>query len=387
MTLTDSQKQQVEQAVLAGNKLEAYRIYSDACQCNLRTAKTEVAQIEAQLRVTQPEHFKQARNTLSSARPIKVGKGAIIAFLLIDFLIFAALIWWFFFTDNSNDNSRARVNSQQQVKAIPSESSIDTDVYKVKLTDGQTFQSLYEEKIDSWAYLWRKNKWGSYSRYDDLEEEPAIKTARSRLAASRPLPVSDTIHDIISTPGQQPVIDGTINENEWQSATKIEISDQHNTTLYFASDGNWLFVACDAKDEVTANGFDQLRVYLHAGLVPELKNERVHLGRNSLLTSIRQTTFRWQGDPPDSDNQRWKKYNISDRGIYRYAVGATRLRQNRQYELAIHLGEAGLHHGIPFTLFVEVETDPLRNEQKKFKKRQYLGRLGNQKNPAWLNIN
>jgi len=178
-----------------------------------------------------------------------------------------------------------------------------------------------------------------------------------------------------------------LNENEWHSATQIEIGGEHKTTLYLMSDGDWLFIACDAKSETSKDGFDQLRIYLHAGLIPELKNERVHLGRNSNTTSIRQTTFRWQGDPPDDKDERWKKYAISDWGIYRYTVGTTQLSQNRQYEIAIHMGEAGLHRGVPFTLHAEVETDPLRNEQNKFKKRQYLGFLGDQENPAWFKIN
>jgi hypothetical protein len=57
---------------------------------------------------------------------------------------------------------------------------------------------------------------------------------------------------------------------------------------------------------------------------------------------------------------------------------------HRQYEAAIHLGEAGLHRGVPFTLYLEVETDPLKNEQGKILERQYLGELGNENNPQWM---
>jgi len=383
MTLSDSQRQQIEQAILAGNKLEAYRIYRDACQCDLSTAKIEVTQIEAQLRVSQPQRYNQAENKPTSASHVRVSKGAIIAFVLFDFLIFAAIVWWFIFADNNKTGTTNNDKSQSMVQAIPS--SIDSRSYQVALDNRQTFQSLYREKIDSSAYQRHKRK--SRSRYDELDEEPGIKTARSRMAANRLPPSSHEIRDILVNTSQQPVIDGVMNENEWQSATQIDLGGEHNTTLYLISDGDWLFIACDARDELSKDGFDQLRVYLHAGLIPEMKNERIHLGRNSNVTTIRQTTFRWQGEPPDDEDERWKKYAISDWGIYRYTIGATQLNQNRQYEIAIHMAEAGLHRGIPFTLYAEVETDPLRNEQKKFKKRQYLGFLGDQKNPAWFNIN
>lgn len=57
---------------------------------------------------------------------------------------------------------------------------------------------------------------------------------------------------------------------------------------------------------------------------------------------------------------------------------------HRQYEAAIHLGEAGLHSGIPFTFYAEIETDPLKNQQGKFVERRYLGQLGSRENPQWL---
>ena len=60
---------------------------------------------------------------------------------------------------------------------------------------------------------------------------------------------------------------------------------------------------------------------------------------------------------------------------------------NRHYALAINLAEAGLREGIPFPLYVELETDPLKDEQDKFVKRQYLGELGNEQQPVWFVIN
>ena len=62
------------------------------------------------------------------------------------------------------------------------------------------------------------------------------------------------------------------------------------------------------------------------------------------------------------------------------------LNGNHHYELALHLAESGIHTGIPFTLFAEVETDPLKNENGKFVKRRYLGKLGSQETPVWFEI-
>ena len=59
---------------------------------------------------------------------------------------------------------------------------------------------------------------------------------------------------------------------------------------------------------------------------------------------------------------------------------------HRQYEAAVLLAEAGLHAGVPFTLFAEIETDPLKDEDGKFVERQYLGELGTQDNPRWIVI-
>jgi len=383
MTVSDSQQKQLEQAIINGNRLEAYRIYRDRYHCDINTAKDAVEKLETELRKSQPQRFNQSMHAKSSSNHIKVGKGAIIAFLLFDFILFAAAMWWFFLSDNY-DNKNRNNHAQPVTKLLPA--SFETDTYSTPLKSEQTFRSVYQEKINSWSYSRHKNS-SRRNNFDDLDEEVQIKAIRSHLAASRVFPADNEITEIAVNPGQQVTIDGEINESEWGHASRIEIDNEHQTTLYLTSDGEWLFAACDAKDEITKEGFDQFRVYLHAGLIPELKNERVHLGRNSSLSSIRQTTFRWQGDPPDSEDERWKKYPISDWGIYRYAAGATQLKQNRQYELAIHMGEAGLHRGSPFTLYIEVETDPLRNEQGKFKKRQYLGYLGNQKEPAWFTIN
>ena len=378
MTIADSHQKQLEQAIIQGNKLQAYRLYRELYKCDTDTAKSAVKKLEIELRKSQPKRFTRSTGLHSGKNAIKIGKGAVIAFVLFDFVLFAAAIWWFFLSDNNSNPS-----TQSGITSLST--SIDKDTYTTTLESNETFQSLYEEKLDSWLYSLHKSGRNSH-KIHDIDDEAKIKTARSHLAANRPAPVQSDIIDIAVNTSQQPTIDGRINDSEWSFATALNIGDNQQTTLYFTSDGEWLFIACNAKNDTTEKGFDQFRIYLHAGLIPEMKHERLHLGRGSYITSIRQTTYRWQGSPPDNDDERWKKYSINDKGIYQYAVGSTRVRNNRQYEMAIHMGEAGLHRGIPFTLHAVVETDPLRNKQGKFKGRQYLGYLGDNKNPKWFSI-
>lgn len=183
----------------------------------------------------------------------------------------------------------------------------------------------------------------------------------------------------------RPKIDGVLDEGEWREAIQCTLNTELATRIFIQTDGTWLFIACDAPAEISTAGYDQFRLYLHAGPFSKLVNERVHIGRAGSLTSIRQTRFRWQGEPPTEENERWKRYKISDWGIYQYAVGTSSMfAGHRQYEGAIHLGEAGLTAGSPFTLYVEVETDPLRDDKGKFVEQRHPGTLGNEDNPEWL---
>lgn len=181
-------------------------------------------------------------------------------------------------------------------------------------------------------------------------------------------------------------MNGKVTQQEWQDSLSVNISDEFDTTIFLKSDGKWLYIACDARDEITEKGFDQFRVYFHAGLIPEMDNERIHLGKGDRVTSIRQTNIFYQGETSEKKNERWKKYAISDWGLYKYAVGKSALHGNRHYEIAVSVEEAGLFTQVPFTMFAVVETDPLRNESGKFQARRYLGKLGSQQNPQWFVI-
>ena len=138
---------------------------------------------------------------------------------------------------------------------------------------------------------------------DDSLLERKIKTARSQQAATR-TPPDGTSPLSIPRGTDAPVIDGILEADAWRDALRLTSDDGSQTTLYAKVVGDWLFIACDATAERTASGYDQLRVYLHMGLFDTLVNERIHIGRGPGITSIRQTRFHWQGEPPSSDKER-----------------------------------------------------------------------------------
>ncbi len=59
---------------------------------------------------------------------------------------------------------------------------------------------------------------------------------------------------------------------------------------------------------------------------------------------------------------------------------------HRRYEAVLDLQESGLHPGVPFPARVEVETDPVRNEDGGVTSRRYVGRLGSRAAPLWFVI-
>ncbi|MFQ5661596.1 MAG: hypothetical protein ACE5GZ_14385, partial [Gammaproteobacteria bacterium] len=123
----------------------------------------------------------------------------------------------------------------------------------------------------------------------------------------------------------------------------------------------------------------------HLNIIPELVNERVHVGSGSTI-SLRATGIRWDGPPAMGENQRWKNYPVSDWKIYKLADGASSVQPYRQYELLLDLDEIGLRTGVPFPARFEVETDPATDEAGRFQHRNYLGKLGSENYPIWFVI-
>ncbi len=254
-------------------------------------------------------------------------------------------------------------------------------------TLNQQLEQSYQNKLANPEFVKWKNKPGIPNTFQTFAEERRIKQVRAEIARKASPPPGAKVLTIPLHTATSPAVDGVIRPDEWASAATINIPGEKSRLLLTAS-ASTLFVACDVPDEKTEKGFDQFRFYIHIDASPLLVNERIHLGRYNRprkLRGIRQTRFRWKGEVPTSSEERWKKYDLSDWCIYDHAVGASTLNPHRQYEAALNLKEIGLHLGIPFPAFVEIETDPTY-EGKKFKRRNYLGHLGSQKKPVWFVI-
>jgi len=292
------------------------------------------------------------------------------AFVVATFAI--AAVGWFVLKPPSQ---------QQQVQATPGPvASIDTSVGEHDL-----FAEAYAAKMANDA--WVRMKMRSGHPYQDFPEERQIKEARAAIARTMKTPAG--VKPVrIPRVSSAPSIDGMVNPNEWSNAARIPIGVNGNDTTMFAMcDGGKLYLAVDAPGDTTATGYDQFRFYFHLDITPQLVNERVHLGkRGGKLGGIRQTTVRWPGEEGSSKSERWKKFPISDWTIFQNAVGATTADSYRMYEMALDINECGLPLGTPFPVRAEIEADPRKDANGKFKGRTYVGRLGAQTAPVWFVI-
>lgn len=248
-------------------------------------------------------------------------------------------------------------------------------------------RQAYEAKLANDAYVSYKTN-SSGRGFQDFEEEARIKAIRTRIASEVKAPAgSKLVHiPIVNT---TPVLDGGFSEGEYDGAATFAIGcDGAETTLYLMATRENLYIACDVPADTTKDGFDQLRFYYHLNISPLIVNERIHVGKScNQLGGIRQTEVRWQGGPPANNDERWKKYAISDWSIYQHAFGASSVKQgHRRFEAVLNLAESGLSIGTPFPARAEVETDPIRDSKGKFKKRTYVGRMGEQTAPVWFVI-
>ena len=177
---------------------------------------------------------------------------------------------------------------------------------------------------------------------------------------------------------------GHLARKEWDGAIEIPNAGGSRTKLLLLSDGRELFFAADVAEDTTTGGYDQFRVYFHLGTIPELKNERVHLSGGGSVRALRATGLRWKGEAPKNDDERWKKYDISDWNIYRLQNGASGMHPHRQYELSIDVEEVGLSRSMAFPMRFEVETDPSKGPDGRSAGRNYLGNLGTDSHPLWF---
>ncbi|OGK05310.1 MAG: hypothetical protein A2W80_16735 [Candidatus Riflebacteria bacterium GWC2_50_8] len=246
--------------------------------------------------------------------------------------------------------------------------------------------STFYAKIESREYIDWSNLPGIPKGFQHFPEEADIKSIRARLA-KKALPPDGT--EVIVIPLCQNLavtIDGHLDEPQWeQLAAKIMIGkDGARTLLYLLADDSNLYLGCDAIDERTMKGFDQFRFYFHLNTSPHIANERIHVSEDT-VNGLRQTRINWRKSPPTNENERWKKFHISDWNIYQLASGTCSFSRNKKYEASINLEESGLPIEIPFSAFVEVESDPIY-EAGKFKSRVHIGELGTQKRPVWFII-
>jgi hypothetical protein len=204
--------------------------------------------------------------------------------------------------------------------------------------------------------------------------------ARGRLAAGRAAPAGAEVR-AVPLNAQTIVIDGVIGEDEWRGALVLALQPEtQGSLLRLRSDGERLYLAADAPGDTTTEGFDQFRVSLHVGLAPGMSAERVLVGRNAGISVLRD--FRVAKAEGGGTATR----HFSDRITYQLAKAATAVDGHRRYELALDLGEAGIAAGAPFTMWAEIEGDPRRGPDGKFKSRTSLGRTGEFREPVWLQI-
>jgi hypothetical protein len=256
------------------------------------------------------------------------------------------------------------------------------------VSDDDLLQQAYDQKFANPNYVTWMSRPGLPTGHQDFDEEKLIKSIRARIAKHLKAPPEAEIIKIPVIAGSPPLVDGRLDYPEWLAATKVAMESPHTRTkLLLLSDGSRLYLGADVPDERTRHGFDQFRFYLHVLGSKLIVNERLHVGTDTYNSGgIRETHVRWRGAPARNDDERWKNFGISDWQIYRQARGRSYFGDYRQYEAVLDLAEAGLPIGVPFPVFVEVETDANYRPDGKFGSREYLGMLGSQNAPVWFVI-
>lgn len=383
-----SVRHEISELIYSGNKIAAIKHYRKATNSDLVTAKQAVEAFTDQLRNTNPALFQESQHK---------GSWGIVAFfaLLIVGVVAAKNIpenlknEWLEKLDSLTQTAKQKVTSSTVVtKVTEPKQLIDHDTpYQPIAPDNiaADLTSLYRQKLANPEYVAWQNQPGIPGGYQDFIEEHHIKYARAKIAKNLTLPANTITLRIPLIPNTTIAIDGAIQHQEWLQAARIKLDpEEAGSILYLQADNDWLYLAADVPGDTTKDGYDQFRFYIHVDIDPAIKNERIHVSRGApeALGGIRETRVLWQGEPPKSEAERWKKYPISDWRIYRMAKGASTMEQHRQFEAKLNLKESGLAIGTAFPVFVEIETDPL--EDGKSRKRMYLGGLGNQNQPVWL---
>lgn len=238
-------------------------------------------------------------------------------------------------------------------------------------TDAERLRLLIDDKIAKLGRDRARNARRTPS--GPAGDEELFKDVRSRLTAAVIAPAGA---EVLAIPvARAPVIDGRLAPGEWDGALVLDLGQ--GTRLFLRADARRLYLACDVPADTTADGFDQLRVSLHAGLGGYAFHERIHVDRGA---SDHLQSWRWarlaSGERTGPD--------LSESGIYRRGHGASSLDGHREFEASIDFEESGIHAGVPFALYAEVETDPARDAAGRFVRRVHAGRIGSQTRPVWV---
>lgn len=252
----------------------------------------------------------------------------------------------------------------------------------------------YEAKLDNPAYVAWKNAPEIARDSPKFPEELEIRRLRAAIALRAEPPAGALVRDIplLAAPSE-PRLERLREEDLWSGALELEVGVSGNgARLFLSSDGTRLRLGAAVPSDRTSRGFDQLRFYYHVGLSPVIVNERIHVSPTGVRV-IRETTVRWRGAPARNDDERWKSFAISDWSVVESARGGGVIAEGRfarvayrQFEAELDLAEAGLHAGVAFPAFVEIESDPVLDSDGRFVSRTIAGRLGSQSEPVWLRV-
>lgn len=208
MSLTALQAYDIEKALIAGRTIDAVKLYREATGCSLLDAKNIIDEMKMSLTAAKPRHFKEQGTENSAAaaiRPVSRSR-ALIVFLLVNSLIFASVLYYFFLRDRGDRASLASTpaavispqrSGRPKTFSLPAKVSIDS--YYSKLADDESFAALYQQKITMVSgYLLqrmfrKKPALAATTNCGSISTPgwwPTWSTSASILAAARASPVS-----------------------------------------------------------------------------------------------------------------------------------------------------------------------------------------------------
>ena len=244
--------------------------------------------------------------------------------------------------------------------------------------DNLALENVYRAKFETPDYTQWMARNGIPQGNQSSPEERAVQAELRRLAAKVQAPADATLFEIPLQRDGVVRVDGVLEEAEWRGAFSQAVGrDGKQATLHLKSDGTHLFIACDATDETTETGYDQLRFFWHLTTSDLIINERLHVGISKIPARVlRQTRITGPG----------KNTDLTDWNVCEHTDAISVLTDHRIYEAKLVLAEMGLNVGVPFGGRVEVETDPTNDANGKSERRVMLGEWGTQLAPIWFRI-